>query len=554
MLLTALDRLGELNPQWFRELKGRLKPRNVWLTIGVSVISQIILLKIFTDLLPHHGEFPGNYALPDSGGSNPLKDAAGHFITDWAKWWQDIFRLINWALPYGIAVPAVYLLTMDIQQEESRGTLNFVRLSPQSARSILLGKLLGVPVLVYVGVATLLPLHVAAAIGTGGAAIGFLFSYYALIGVGSYLLFSVALLLGCLSKPQAKLGMQLASGQSLAIVLLVMFVVMPLYLNWNVFTAWKSVAPYLWYSTRDLEDVGAWPQWFYLSLKNPWVAHAFTITNLLMASHWVWQALNRHFHTPNRTLLGKRQSYGLVAYSQVLLLGFGLSSYWQDRDSVSIGLLIAICIVNIGWFVTLMVLLSPSRQTVIDWARYRHDRQADPGQPQRRSLLYDLLWNDRSPAVLAIMANLLLSSAILLPWILTFANGHERQGGIIGLVFNFTLITLYAVIFQWVLLAKTPKRSSLAIGTVFAAILMMPLIASMLALHTVGTPPSGLLLFSPFFWLALEKASGITVGLSLLAEWVALFWVGRQLAQSIRRLGTSESQALLSGTGLARPH
>jgi hypothetical protein len=543
MLLTTLDRIGELNPQWFRELKGRLQPRHVWLTIGISIIAQVILLKIFTDLLPREAVYSGNYA----------QAAAGQYLTNWPKWWQDIFRLINWMLPYALTVPAVYLLTMDIQQEESRGTLNFVRLSPQSARTILLGKLLGVPALVYLGVATWLPLHVIAAIGTGGAALGFLVSYYTLIGAGSYLLFSLALLLGCLTKPSAKLGVQFASGQSLIIVLLVIFVAAPFYLNWNVFTAWKSVAQYLYY-TRDLEYAGTWPQWFYLSLKNPWVAHCFTLTNLLMVSHWVWQALNRHFHTPNRTLLGKRQSYGLVAYSQVLMLGFCLSSYWQDRNSVSIGLLIAICLVNIGWFVALMVVLSPERQTVIDWARYRHDRQGDPGQPQRHSLFHDLLWNDRSPAVLAIVANLLLSSAILLPWILTFANFTERLSGIIGLVFNFTLITLYAVIFQWVLLAKTPKRGSLAIGAVFVAILIVPLVVTLLSLNTVGPPPSGLLLLSPFFWLALEKAAGITVGLSLLAEWVALLWVGGQLTQAIRRLGASESQALLSGTELARPH
>ncbi len=553
MLLNTLDRLGELNPQWFRELKGRLKPRNVWLTIGLSIVAQIILLKIFTDLLPADAGYPGNYALMNSGGINPIKDAAGHFVPNWAKWWQDIFRLINWALPYAITVPAVYLLTMDIQQEETRGTLNFVRLSPQSARTILLGKLMGVPALVYLGVATLVPLHVVAAIGAGGAALSFLVSYYLLIGVGSYLLFSVALLLGCLTKPQAKLGAQFASGQSLAVVLLVIFVVLPLYLNWNVFTAWHTVAPYLWYATYAIDDAGDLPQWFYLSLKNPWVAHAFTLTNLLMASHWVWQALNRHFHTPNRTLLGKRHSYGLIAYSQVFMLGFCLSDYWQNGTSVAIGLLIAIGVVNVGWFVALMVLLSPGRQTVMDWARYRHDRQGDQAETQRKSLLHDLLWNDRSPALLAIVANLLLSSAILLPWVLTFANFNERIGGIIGLVFNFTLITLYAVIFQWMMLAKTPKRNSLAIGAVFGAILIVPLVAAMLSLHTVGSPPSGLLLFSPFFWLALEKTSGITMGLSLLAEWVVLVLAVRQLSRSIRQLGTSESQALLSGTGLVNP-
>jgi hypothetical protein len=548
MLLTTFDRFGALNPQWFRELKGRLKPRNVWLTIGLSVMAQIILLKIFTDLLPRDVEYSGNYALPN-GPADYIKDAAGHYVANWANWWQDIFRLINWALPYAIMVPGVYLLTTDIQQEETRGTLNFVRLSPQSARTILLGKLLGVPILVYLGVATWLPLHLVTAIGAGGAALPFLVSYYLLIGVGSYVLFSVALLLGCLTKPQAKFGAQLASGQALIAVMLVIFVVTPLFLNWNVLTAWHSVAHYLWYSTRYLEDGGDWLQWFYLSLQDPWVAHAFTLTNLFMVSHWVWQALNRHFHTPNRTLLSKQQSYGLVAYAQILMLGFCVSSYWQGRREDTIALLIALCLVNIGWFIALIMLLSPARQTVMDWARYRHDRQADQGETRRRSLLYELLWNDRSPALLAIAASLLLSSAILLPWILTFADRNHQIGAMLGLVFNFTLLALYAAIYQWVLLAKTPKRGALAVSTMFSAILIVPLVAAMESVHT-GTP-SSLLLFSPFFWVALEKTSGITIGLSLLAEWVALIGVGRQLTQTIRRLGASESQAWL--TGSARP-
>jgi hypothetical protein len=555
MLSAVIDRLGEFNPQLFRELKGRLKPRHVWLTIGVAIVVQIIFLKCFVDLLPYvdSGQVHRTtYALRTSTGKF-LTDG-GLYITNWQKWWQDIFRLINWALPYIITVPSVYLLTMDVQQEESRGTLNFVRLSPQSARSILLGKLLGVPALVYLGVLTLLPLHIVAAVGTGGAALSFLISYYILIGVGSYVLFSLALLLGCLTKPQPKLGAQYASGVSLAFVLLVIFVIAPLYINWNVYTAWHAVGQFLWFSAYSLRDSTDFPQWFYLSLKHPGVAHMFTLTNLIMASHWIWQALKRHFHTPNRTLLGKPQSYGLVAYFQVLMLGFCLSRYWEDQYSAVIGLAITICLINVGWFIWLTMLLSPERQTVMDWARYRHQQSPDQGQPgQQRSLLHELLWNDRSPATVAIMVNLLLASAILLPWILTFDHLEHRLMALMGLVFNATLISLYALIFQWVMLAKTAKRGSLAVGSVFAAILAAPLGTFFLALGTVGTPPTGLLFFSPFFWLALDKASAVTVGMSLLAEWVALIWVGRQLTRSIQRLGASESQTLLSGTGLVRP-
>ena len=48
-----------------------------------------------------------------------------------------------------LLVMGTYLLIADLSREERRGTLNFIRMSPESAKNILLGKLLGVPILVY---------------------------------------------------------------------------------------------------------------------------------------------------------------------------------------------------------------------------------------------------------------------------------------------------------------------------------------------------------------------------------------------------------------------
>jgi hypothetical protein len=548
MLLPLIHQLGGLNPQLFRELKGRLKPRSVWLTIGCSVFVQIVLLKVFLDQLPREGMTDSAYCLLNASQSC-LQNEASNLLIDWPKWWQGILRVFNWSLPFILTVPSVYLLIMDVQQEESRGTLNFVRLSPQSARSILLGKLFGVPALVYLGVATLLPMYLIATIGAGGAALAFLLSYAVLIGAGSYVLFSVALLIGCLTKPQAA-GGQFASGASLLAVLAVIFAIVPLYLNWNLFTAWDQVGHYLrfWYEPLAVDSSSDLPQWFYLSLKQPLFAHVFTLGVLGLANHWVWQALTRHFHTPNRTLLAKRQSYLLVACSQILMLGFCCSRYWQDGRGDSIALLIAICFVNVVWFLWLTLLLSPTRQTVMDWARYRSESPTEPELGGRQSLLQALLWNDKSPAVLAVGVNLLLASLIMVPWILSFSEPASKWGAIAGLIFNITLLTLYALLIQATLLAKTPKRATLAISTVALAIVAAPLLAAFLSLSSPSAPPSELLLFSPFFWVALQQASAFTIGLSLLAQWGAIALLGVRLTQTIHRLGASESQALLSGT------
>ncbi|MEY3223787.1 MAG: hypothetical protein RLZZ203_2643, partial [Cyanobacteriota bacterium] len=43
MLLNFIDRVGELNPQLFRELKGRLKGFNLIISMGSSLLLQLIV-------------------------------------------------------------------------------------------------------------------------------------------------------------------------------------------------------------------------------------------------------------------------------------------------------------------------------------------------------------------------------------------------------------------------------------------------------------------------------------------------------------------------------
>ncbi|NEP60685.1 MAG: hypothetical protein F6K31_27440, partial [Symploca sp. SIO2G7] len=43
---TLLNKLGEWNPQLYRELKGKLKTRNLLITVAISLIIQLILLGV----------------------------------------------------------------------------------------------------------------------------------------------------------------------------------------------------------------------------------------------------------------------------------------------------------------------------------------------------------------------------------------------------------------------------------------------------------------------------------------------------------------------------
>lgn len=90
------------------------------------------------------------------------QNEAGSWVINWQLWWLDLFIILSIIGIFALLVIGTYLLIADTVREEERGTLNFIRLTPQSAGSVLLGKILGVPILVYTAIALLLPLHLVA--------------------------------------------------------------------------------------------------------------------------------------------------------------------------------------------------------------------------------------------------------------------------------------------------------------------------------------------------------------------------------------------------------
>ena len=97
-----------------------------------------------------------------------FKNAEG-FCTGvkWLDWWEDFHHVFDWILALGLVVGGVYLLVSNLAAENRRGTLNFIRLSPQSTYTILLGKMLGVPIILYLAAAVAIPLHTWSAIAAG---------------------------------------------------------------------------------------------------------------------------------------------------------------------------------------------------------------------------------------------------------------------------------------------------------------------------------------------------------------------------------------------------
>jgi ABC-type transport system involved in cytochrome c biogenesis permease component len=74
-------------------------------------------------------------------------------------WWRHVGELLDLEIWSALAIGGIYLIAKDFDREIRSGTLDLVNLSPAQPWEIMLGKLLGVPVLIYWVVLLALPLH-----------------------------------------------------------------------------------------------------------------------------------------------------------------------------------------------------------------------------------------------------------------------------------------------------------------------------------------------------------------------------------------------------------
>ena len=502
MGLTLLNQLGEWNPQLFRELKGHIKPRNLFLTVFSSLACQFIIVAPFFD---------------------------------WQTQWQYMFRTLNWIVPFFLLIGGVHLLISDLDKESRRGTLNFIRLSPQSTQSILLGKMLGVPALLYLAIALAIPLHMVSALGAG-LPLGWLLGIYALWGVGCCLFYCAAfyytLVLTAQSDPKsvAWVGSFLACFLGLPYISIIDF-------------------SFDWYKSNL--ELGNW-HWFLLPLDlQPQLMFVWVMITLSVATYWIWQAANRLFTNPTATHLSKRQSYWLVASSQVWLLGFVIPQFNSvpSNSQVFIGTAVLFFLNPIG-FLVLNGALSPRRQALLDWARYRHKSSSTRKGFFNFSLRQDLIGGEKSPAIVAIAINFLISVAIWIPWIILVLGQVESKESftslvaLLGLLLTMNVILIYAAISQVMLFMNQWQRVLWIVGTVGVLVAVPLAISATLGITLLHMPFVWLL--SPLPILALTNASATTIVLGLLAQFSILGLLTRQLTRQLRHAGESDSKALFT--------
>jgi hypothetical protein len=457
MAMQWLNELGDRNPQLLRELRARFKLGGVGATIGIVLMLQVLIVLFFVFRLSDN--------LSDEYCLSKLTNACAK--VDWRKWWADLFKILTIFIPYVICIPGIYALTNDISQEAQKGTLNFLRLSPRSSYNILLGKLIGVPILGYVSLALMMPLQLLAA-ALGSIPIGFLLSFYAILIAETVVLFLIAMFIGFSSRSNQSASM--GNAQGLVAVIFSIFFVLPTSQTLYLITLGQAFRGD-WLSMGSLAII----KWFGASLSSGVIVpHLFCLANFALISCWLWSALQRSFQNPTATLLSKLHSYGIMLYGGVLLLGFVFS----EDATLKYGSVAFMATASIFLTMVLLFAVATPRQILLDWLRNRQEvalvnrSEARSPASQRSEQIRDLILGEKSPGITAIGVNLLIASSVMLI-MLPRLGSKEFSHALIAMLLTITLVVNYGLLVQLMLMMKTPKRNVWAFGSL-AFVVVVP--------------------------------------------------------------------------------
>lgn len=563
MLKKALSWLGESNPQIFREVKGKLTNPNLIvaavISIGIQGIQVLYLLSFLPDEKArlYYKAAYSRYCTGAFGSEWPtdftcLREAGNSFIINWPLWWLDLFSLLSVVAIFGLLTIGCYLIINDLAKEESNGTLNFIRLSPQSSKTILLGKILGVPSLLYASVAIGLPIHFVAGLNAH-ISLHLLLSFYLVSGAACFFFYSFALLYGFISHGLGIFQGALACGSLLMFLFIFNNITMTGYdipfrnlVDWLRLFYPGTLFPYLFDSTGLSSKLIAFGQiktltdlrWYNLNLwRNSTLGIAFILGNYALFSYCIWQTLERCFHNPNSTLLSKGQSYWFSTTSIGFVSGFAVQSQNPGELYNNFTQLLFLQMVL---FLALIAFLTPRRQTLIDWVSYRHRETKE-----NRSVLKDLIWGEKSPSTLAVAINALCSSIVILPGILLLPLAQYRAPLLLALLFNISVVIIYGVVAQLVLFLKKDKPGFMAVLAVGITMISPLAFGAIYGLN--HSSEATYLLFSAFAMDAVMRVTATNIFWSLLAQ-VALITGGSLiLTKKLQAIGASATKkALLS--------
>jgi len=614
MIQNFINAVGETYPQLLREIKGRLKPINLIFTATSSLFLQLVVLLYQIREIPNQ-EYPltdsyclagnpyliqkddlykqknliveklSNHSLNSSLSNlkihlkhiesqiKSLENYLDHSFCpldkiEWQAWsrdhWEFVFLSFTVIFCFTLLVGGTYLIISDLVKEEKLGTLNFIRLSPHSDRSILIGKMLGVPSLIYVFILTAIPLHIWA----GHAAnipLSYIFIYYLIMLTSCYLFYSGALFLGLCRGWLSNFIPWIGSGVVAIFLWWTMTLVSsgdfsydsPLYhscIHWLILmTPWEIINylfPNLLHGCRIYFSVNS--RELYYELKHPLSQLDFLylpigknllslvclyIANCLICSHGIWQVVKRFFCKANITILSKRQSYFLMGFCQVVSIGLVTShgTYYLEEGDLLITVFSQI-LLNIVICLGLIFVLSPNCQIIQEWSRYNSPRHS------YKSLFKDLIYGEKSPAILAIAINIIIAFTPGIIWNLFLPEIYQlnKTQFLLGVISFTMLAMIYASIFQLVLLARNNNRYVMGLATL-VFVVSLPIIISLFLddhiNHSLMNKVSHIVwLFSPFPWLGIKQVTMTSIYPVILAEFIVLVLLNFRFKRQLKAL------------------
>jgi len=568
LLPQVLDRIGDWNPQLYRELKSRLTfNKSRWILLA-SLLFQGGLIFFLGNQLPIPKEATEQYnrycfgeATSEYYPNNFLCtiNFDGSLQVNWRLWGLDVFTLLSVLGIIALVAVGVYLLIADLQKETQQDTVNFLRLSPLSETDFIWGKLLGVPSLLYGFLFTCLPLHLISA-AIAGISFFLLLGYYGVLLAGAVFFFHLALWIG-LSTNGKKQAFGETQSAAIAGLLAIMFVIFsfssamtaewqPVFISWlgllypgkalNYLVESTFIAPHLvgYFHGNELETL----RWYGMALfQFAPLGMAFMIFNFAVGSYWIQQVLKRRFRRPQSTAWSKEQSLGLTLSFVAIANGFLFQPYSPNAYNSDFLFMNLATWQLFLWlfFFGLTLALLPQRHYLKEWSRYHHEFPR-----QYRTWGWQALHGENSPALMAIALNLGVTALLSLPLLIillpdSLTSRSDYQPGLVllgfclGLVWNLTL----AAFWQWGLGRLSVPRPLVFVLTVIGMI-AMPVVVS------IGTRINAPSIFwlSPVPILALSNQASGLFFLSLLTQMIVIAVSQWQFQRYLHRLGRSESQ------------
>jgi hypothetical protein len=511
--MLTFDKIGDFNPQFLRELKSRLSWRNTLIAVVISATVQLLTLLKYYSSLPQRvgdGSFGySEYCVSEDIYSNCKVDSFGNVTIKWPQWWEDVAVGISWVMVYGLILGGVYLLASSLAQEEKRGTLDFIRLTPQKASAIFGGKLFGVPILVYLGTALAWPLQLYAARQNSSISLFHVLSWNLLMVLVAVLLYLGAMLATMWFKAQSILFTAFAAVVTYPVICLSLY--------------WTGK-----YGSTYLQT-----DWYTITSSNHLIFYWTYAVLTSVGIYWLYKALERRYLQPKSIVLSKSQSYLWSLLFNLFLLGFhvtksrGFSIPFGSRHVNGYGDYI-LAIFGSAWLLLLIPMLLPSRQSLVEWSRH--------GYRKSTGLFKALLWQDKSPGILAVAVNIGVACLVWLIPIIFKANGTQSRNLLLGAVITITIATIYSSIAHWVLFWPVNNRPAWIIG-IIGGLVSLPLVGATF----IPWSKDFLYLISPFPWLSIGSATFLGVLLVLGLQLAVLAWLTIQLRKVLTKVGRSES-------------